>query len=261
MSNLKTNTTSLQELLTVVNNLPEASNGVELPDLTNEGTAADLLIGKELIDGEGNVVTGTFTIDEELSAQATLLSNQGMTIARLADILNTKASCSAPTLQSKTVTPTKAPQTITADSEYDGLSEVIVSGDTNLIDQNIRSGVSIFGVSGSYEGSGNSDASIATCTLNFTQLDPSGKFEIWYHTYENGAIVSYYKDINASIPATLTNILCNSLIVVYKPNINYSLFPVYGLESIHEDTEPMYVYKVTAAANEVIEVMVIYNDF
>ena len=59
MSNLTNNTTSLQAILDAVNALPEASDGVELPELSNEGTAADLLSGKELIDGEGNVVTGT----------------------------------------------------------------------------------------------------------------------------------------------------------------------------------------------------------
>lgn len=34
--------------------------GVNLPELTNEGQASDLMEGKELIDGEGNVVTGTY---------------------------------------------------------------------------------------------------------------------------------------------------------------------------------------------------------
>ena len=33
--------------------------GVELPTLSNEGSASDLLSGKQLIDGDGNIVTGT----------------------------------------------------------------------------------------------------------------------------------------------------------------------------------------------------------
>lgn len=42
-----------------------SNNGVALPELTNEGTAADLTLGKQLIDGEGNVVEGTaMTYDE-----------------------------------------------------------------------------------------------------------------------------------------------------------------------------------------------------
>ena len=35
------------------------SGGVELPELTNEGTSADLLSGKQLISSEGTIVTGT----------------------------------------------------------------------------------------------------------------------------------------------------------------------------------------------------------
>ena len=54
-SPLKQNTTTIQELLNKINTLPDAG-GVDLPTLTNEGTAADLLSGKELIDGDGNNV-------------------------------------------------------------------------------------------------------------------------------------------------------------------------------------------------------------
>lgn len=118
---IKNNTTSLQELLEVVNSLPEAgSGGVSLPELTNEGAAADLLSGKELIDGDGNVVTGTFTIDSELSTQDNLIS-------QIQTALQNKASASEPVLQTKTVTPTTSSQNVTPDSGYDGLSKVTVN--------------------------------------------------------------------------------------------------------------------------------------
>lgn len=48
----------LQEILDTINELPEANNGVELPELTNAGTSTDLLSGKQLIDGNGQIIEG-----------------------------------------------------------------------------------------------------------------------------------------------------------------------------------------------------------
>lgn len=53
-------------------------------------------------------------------------------------------------LQSKNVTPNAAGQTVTPDSGYLGLSQVVLPAEGNLSAGNIKSGVSIFGVNGSY---------------------------------------------------------------------------------------------------------------
>jgi hypothetical protein len=48
----------LNNLLEDINNLPEAGD-IELPVLDNEGAAADILSGKQLINQDGQVVTGS----------------------------------------------------------------------------------------------------------------------------------------------------------------------------------------------------------
>lgn len=53
-------------------------------------------------------------------------------------------------LQSKTVSPSTVTQTIVPDSGYTGLNSVVINGDSNLISSNIKNGVSIFGITGTY---------------------------------------------------------------------------------------------------------------
>lgn len=85
--------------------------GKLLPALTNPGTAADLLSGKQLIDANGNVLTGTM-----------------------------------PTQGAQTITPGATAKTIDAGRYLTGVQTI--QGDTDLVPENIKSGVSIFGVSG-----------------------------------------------------------------------------------------------------------------
>lgn len=64
----------------------------------------------------------------------------------------------SPVLQEKTVTPETLPTVIGADEGYDGLSQVTVNPDAQLKAENIRSGKTIFGVTGVFEGVATGDA-------------------------------------------------------------------------------------------------------
>lgn len=57
---------------------------------------------------------------------------------------------SSPQLQSKSVIPSTSTQYVTPSIGYDGLSQVTVSGSSNLVSSNIKNGVNIFGVTGNY---------------------------------------------------------------------------------------------------------------
>jgi hypothetical protein len=117
-----------------------------LPTLTNEGAASDLLQGKQLIDQNGNIVTG-----------------------------NIKS------LAAKTVTPITQGEFVAAAGSCYAAGDIIVKGDSNLIPSNIKSGVSIFGVNGTYDGS----------------IGDEVETEMWTFTLEDGStvekeIVKYY---------------------------------------------------------------------
>ena len=149
--------------------------------------------------------------NNEVDTQADLIS-------QISSALENKASVS-PTLQNKTVTPTTETQTVTADSGYDGLQRVTVEGDSNLVAENIKNGISIFGVNGSYEGSGGSGGSIETCTVNVATnvMNP-----VIYSTINNNGIITTYTTDNTE--HTLT-VVCGSYIFV---PIN-STIPAYNI--------------------------------
>lgn len=141
---------TLGEIIDGIDVIASTGGGVDTSDAT---ASADEIMSGETAYVNGSKVTGTFTIDNELSTQDDLISQIQSVIDNLPE------AGGEPVLQTKTVTPTTSSQNVVADSGYDGLSKVTVNGDANLVAENIAEGVSIFGVAGTHSGGGSGSGS------------------------------------------------------------------------------------------------------
>lgn len=121
-----------------VNAMPTATQAT--PSITVSSTG---LITAKSTQSAGYVVSGTKQATKQLTTQA-----------------------------AKTVTPTTSNQTAVASGRYT-TGVITVKGDANLVAGNIKSGVSIFGVAGNYEGSssGGGGAEIESITVRLSIMD------------------------------------------------------------------------------------------
>lgn len=191
----KTGTSGEMTLGEIASSINGISAGTELPELTNEGSAADLLLGKELINSDGEVIEGTFTIDSELTMQDDL-------ITQIQTALEGKAAGSEPVLQSKTVSPNRDTQIIKPDSGYNGLDSVTVN--PIPLTYVVPSGTTYIKSNGVHSVSGYANANVdvpASSTHTVTFQHTSG-----VHTA--GTIHVYSVDSNHS--SVITNLSSNS---------------------------------------------------
>ena len=162
-----------------------AVDGIEKGTDTSDATAtADEIFAGETAYTASGKVTGTFTIEEELATQDDLISQITTLVAQKAnppstdtsdatatasDILSgntayvkgSKITGTIPSKAATTYTPSTSDQTIASGTYLSGMQTIV--GDSNLVAENIKSGVSVFGVAGTYEGSGSGGGSVETC--------------------------------------------------------------------------------------------------
>ena len=93
---IKNNTTSLQNILNAVNNLPSVDN-IELPELITPATEDEVFLNQEYIDANGVKRKGVFTIDAELDAQDDLIAQLQVLVAQKATFNTVYISTTVPT--------------------------------------------------------------------------------------------------------------------------------------------------------------------
>ena len=209
---LQSHNTDLQEVLQALQNKAAGGGGVELPELSNPAAASDTLSGKEFINQDGKKVTGTIVTKKSSDVfffnnyvtvpsgyySGTTAVSMGKTIQAIPTITvdsnglitasatqtagyvdaGTESSTYQLAFQAaKTITPSTVSQIAVSSGYYTG-GDIAVAGDANLVAENIKSGVSIFGVNGTLStggGSGeaaewseNEDAMIMGVISNYT---------------------------------------------------------------------------------------------
>lgn len=135
----------------VLNYLRRTEGGVVLPSLNNPATANRVASGYDFINKDGERIVGT-----------------------------------VPTLRATTYTPTTSSQTISSGRILTGVQTI--NGDTDLIPSNIRNGVTIFGVTGTYEAQSNqSDFNYASRSTSTTLSINLGFLPAYVSMINNGA--------------------------------------------------------------------------
>lgn len=103
----------------------------------NDGNSPRVEVATPMIDvSAGGLITATTEQEKGYVSGGTKSATQQLT-----------------TQGAKTVTPTTTNQTAVASGRYT-TGDVVVSGDANLVPENIAEGVSIFGVQGTHSGGG-----------------------------------------------------------------------------------------------------------
>ncbi len=155
--------------------------GTLLAVLNNGAAANDVRSGKQFYNDDGETVTGTIETysGESAISQNGVIATEGKyleedLVVNVQPVLQSKTVnrngqyfpedgfdgfsdvmvAVSPLLTTVTVVPENLEQVITPSRPMDGFNAVIVEGDVNFSSENIKSGVSIFGVEGEYLGEG-----------------------------------------------------------------------------------------------------------
>ena len=192
--------------------------------------------------------TPTVSASGLISANASVMDNSSTPVS-----VSKTSTKQLTTRGARTYTPTTSNQTIDSGTYLTGTQTI--KGDSYLVASNIKSGVSIFGVTGTYEGSGG--ASIATCTVNISSSISinNSDFIVGATIFQDGKISTFAKsgaNYNISIP----NVVCGSTIFLSVGTMS-SIYGWSGGYSSNWNTESHVLYVPNTAGTYSAEIGVV----
>lgn len=180
--------------------------GNTLIDLTGDNiTAADLLYGKTAHDKSGASITGTCTYDSDTSGDTAVVAE--ILSGKTAHARGTALEGTMPNNGSVTGTiSTKAQQYTVPQGYHDGSGKVSISSteQNKIIAGNIKSGVTILGVEGSYSGEAIAVQANKNVTPSTSQqvITPDSNYD--YLAQVTVSAISYVETDNSAGGKTVT---------------------------------------------------------
>lgn len=170
---------------------PGTSEQIITPDSTYDG------LSKVTVEAVKSVVQATPAITVATNGLITALATQSAGYVSA----GTKSTTKQMTTQSgTTINPGTSRKLAVSSSRYT-TGDIYVAGDSNLVADNIKKGVSIFGVSGSYEGSGGEMQSKSATPTSASRITMSGLGDV-----KNFVLLVNGIDVDVSGGATISSI-------------------------------------------------------
>lgn len=299
---LQSNNIDLQAILDTVNELPNAggSNPILQDKTVTPTTSVQKVTADNNYDGLNEVTVNAMPTATQATPTISINSSTGLITATATQTAGyvaagTKSATKQLAFQAaQTITPGTTNKTIAANTYLGGVQTI--KGDANLVAGNIKSGVSIFGVTGTHSGGedleaiiseqealiqelsttldskasgGSGSGSVETCTVT-VDLDVGGNFIAQYAfmVHENGQ--TYIKaglgNNNYDYILTVSNVVCNSIFyinhcTVYDMISNYSIVTDGGVELIeHSNVNALIIAKASSINDSVGHLTVVRNS-
>ena len=186
--------------------------------------------------GSGVTKQAAKTITPSTSSQTAVASGVYTTGAVTVAAIPSSYVKPSATKAATTYTPSTSNQTIAAGTYCPGAQTI--KGDANLVAGNIKSGVSIFGVAGSYEGSGGGSSgggggSVETCTVTINYGGPplpNTEAKIYYtdETQTAKDVVFVWGTAYKVIKGSMIRIYCGGYTFPISSGTNYTIVQAHG---------------------------------